>query len=225
MDVAAIADALEHVPVFAALALPDRRVLAARLRARRYAPNEIVFHRGDPASHLYVLIAGTVKVALPDEQGREAIVSLLRGGDIFGDLALFDDSPRSATIIAITETECFLLARDDFLAVLERSPLAMRQMLRLLARVVRRLSTQVEDLVFLDVPSRVAKSLLDLAELGGSEVPEIQMTQEDLAAIVGATRVSVNRVLASLESRGIVKVDRRRIEILDRGRLQREVRY
>ncbi len=225
MDVAAIADALEHVPVFAALSDADRRAVAARLRARRYAPNEIVFHRGDPASHLYVLIAGTVKVSLPDEQGREAIVALLRGGDVFGDLALFDDSPRSATVIAITETECFLLARDEFLALLEKSPAAMRHVLRLLARMVRRLSTRVEDLVFLDVPSRVAKSLIDLAELGGTAVPEIQMTQEDLAAIVGATRVSVNRVLASLESRGIVKVERRRIEIVDRDRLQREVRY
>ena len=101
----------------------------------------------------------------------------------------------------------------------------MRAMLRALARTIRRLSMRVEDLVFLDVPSRVAKSLLDLAELGGTEVQEIALTQEDVAAIVGATRVSVNRVLASLEARGIVRVGRRRIEIVDRDRLQREVRY
>lgn len=224
MDVAAIADALEHVPVFATLSPQDRRTVASRLRPRRYAPNEVIFHRGDPAAHVFLLIAGTVKVALPDEQGREAIVALLRGGETFGDLALFDDSPRSATVITITETECLLLSRDDFLALLERSSLAMRQILRDLARTIRRVSTRVEDLVFLDVPSRVAKSLLDLTELGGT-MSEIQLTQDDLAAIVGATRVSVNRVLASLESRGLVRVERRRIEILDRDRLQREVRY
>ncbi len=225
VDIAAVAGALAHVPLFAGLGDEDRRALAVQLRARRYAPNEIVFHRGDPASHLYILVAGTTKVALIDEQGREAVVALLRGGDVFGELALFDDAPRSATIVAVTESECLLLAREDFLSALERSPASMRQMLRLLARTIRRVSTRVEDLVFLDVPSRVAKSLLDLAELGGTAVSEIQMTQEDLASIVGATRVSVNRVLASLESRGLVKVERRRIEIVDRAGLEREVRY
>lgn len=225
MDVTAITLALEHVSVFGELNDEDRRAIAGRLRPRHYAANEIVFHRGDPAGHLYLLVAGTVKVSLPDEQGREAGLGLLRGGEIFGQLALFDDSPRSATIVAITDTECFLLSREDFLAVLEKSPSAMRQMLRMLARDIRRLSTRVEDLVFLDVPSRVAKCLLDLAELGGTAVPEIALTQEDVASMVGATRVSVNRVLASLEQRGIVKVARRRIEIVDRDRLQREVRY
>lgn len=225
MDVTAIALALEHVSVFGELTEADRRDIAGRLRPRRYAPNEIVFHRGDPAGHLYLLVAGTVKVSLPDEQGREAVVALLRGGEIFGQLSLFDDSPRSATIITVTDTECFLLAREDFIGVLEKSPNAMRQMLRMLARDIRRLSTRVEDLVFLDVPSRVAKCLLDLAELGGTAVPEIALTQEDVASMVGATRVSVNRVLASLEQRGIVKVARRRIEIVDRDRLHHEVRY
>lgn len=225
MDVGAIADALEQVPVFAALPVAERRELAAKLRLRRYAPNDIVFHRGDPAAHLYILVAGTLKVALPDEQGREAIISLLRGGDVFGEIALFDEGARSATVISITESECLLLQREDLMAVLARSTTALREMLRYLAKRVRSLSTHIEDLVFLDVPSRVAKSLLDLAELGGTEVPEIELTQDDVASIVGATRVSVNRVLASLEARGIVKVSRRRVEILDRGRLQSEVRY
>ncbi len=225
MDVAAIAGALEHVPVFATLSDQDRTAVAARLRSRRFAPSEIVFHRGDPAAHLYILVAGTAKVALRDEQGHEAIVGLLRGGEVFGEISLFDDGPRSATVVAITEMDCFLLSRTDFLAILERSPNSMRAMLRAVARTIRRLSTRVEDLCFLDVPSRVAKSLLDLAELGGTEVLEIELTQDDLAAMVGATRVSVNRVLASLESRGIVAVGRRRIEIKDRERLAREVRY
>ncbi len=225
MDVVAIANALAHVPIFAPLGEGDRRALASRLRAHRYAPNEIVFHRGDPGTHLYILVAGTVKIALPDEYGHEAVVALLRGGDVFGDLAVFDDSPRSATVVTVTESVCLLLSREDFLAVLERSPAAMREMLRILAKTIRRSTNRVEDLVFLDVPSRVAKCLLDLADLGGTPVTEISMTQDDLAAMVGATRVSVNRVLAGLESRGIVGIGRRRIEIKDREKLAGEVRY
>ena len=224
MELVAIADALARVPVFASLSETDRRSLAGRVRSRRFAASETLFHRGDPAAHLYVLISGSAKITLPDEYGKEAVIALLRPGEVFGELALFDDAPRSATVVSVGETECLLVSRDDFLSLLERAPQAMREVLKLLARTIRRSTTHVEDLVFLDVPSRVAKALLDLSDVGGSEA-EIGITQDDLAAMVGATRVSVNRVLASLEQRGIVKVARRRIAVLDRERLSREVRY
>ncbi|TMD62026.1 MAG: Crp/Fnr family transcriptional regulator [Chloroflexi bacterium] len=224
MELAAIGDALAQVPLFASLSEADRRALAGRVRSRRFGAGETLFHRGDPAAHLYVLVTGSAKVTLPDEYGKEAVIALLRPGEVFGELALFDDAPRSATIVAVGDTECLLVARDDFLALLERAPQTMREVLRLLARTLRRSTSRVEDLVFLDVPSRVAKSILDLSEVGGAE-KEIELTQDDLAAMVGATRVSVNRVLASLESRGIIKVARRRIGVVDRERLAREVRY
>jgi len=224
VELAAIGDALAQVPLFASLSEADRRALSGRVRSRRFAAGETLFHRGDPAAHLYVLVTGSAKVTLPDEYGKEAVIALLRPGEVFGELALFDDAPRSATIVSVGDTECLLVARDDFLALLERAPQTMREVLRLLARTLRRSTSRVEDLVFLDVPSRVAKSILDLSEVDGTE-KEIELTQDDLAAIVGATRVSVNRVLASLESRGIIKVARRRIGVVDRERLAREVRY
>ena len=224
MELTAIAETLASVPLFASLSEADRRSLAARVRSRRFSAAETVFHRGDPAAHLYVLVSGTAKITLPDEYGKEAVIALLRPGEVFGELALFDDAPRSATVVSVGECECLLVGRDEFLALLERAPQTMREVLRLLARTIRRSTTRVEDLVFLDVPSRVAKSLLDLSEVNGAAA-EIELTQDDLAAMVGATRVSVNRVLASLEQRGIVKVARRRIAVLDRERLAREVRY
>lgn len=101
---------------------------------------------------------------------------------------------------------------------------AMSRMLGLLAQMVRRSSSRVEDLVFLDLPGRVAKCLLDLSEVAG-ERREIELTQEDLASFVGATRVSVNRVLADLERRGVVEVGRRHIVVLDPERLQSDIRY
>lgn len=218
-----VAEYLAVSPLFACLSPDDRLLLAQRMRSRRFARDEVIFHRDDPASHLYVIVAGTVKIALPDENGREVVVAMERGGDEFGELALFDDSPRSATVTALAETECLLLARDDFMEALDRNHDAMRQMLGLLARMVRRSSGRVEDLVFLDLPGRVAKCLIDLSEAGGKG--EVDLTQEDLASFVGATRVSVNRVLADLEKRGAISIGRRHIKVKDPTILQADIRY
>lgn len=224
MDAARVAEYLGANPLFACLSPDERRTLAQRMRVKHYARDEVVFHREDPAGHLYVIVAGTVKIALPDENGREVVVAIERGGDAFGELALFDDSPRSATVTALAETEMLLLARRDFLGVLENNPQAMSRMLGLLAQMVRRSSARVEDLVFLDLPGRVAKCLLDLSEVAG-ERHEIELTQEDLASFVGATRVSVNRVLSDLEKRGAIAIGRRHITVKDVDLLQGDVRY
>lgn len=220
---ARVAEYLAVSPLFACLPPDDRLLLAQRMRSRRFARDEVIFHRDDPASHLYVIVAGTVKIALPDENGREVVVAIERGGDEFGELALFDESPRSATVTALTETECLLLARKDFMEALDRSHEAMRKMLGLLAQMVRRSSGRVEDLVFLDLPGRVAKCLLDLSEAGGKG--EVELTQDDLAAFVGATRVSVNRVLADLEKRDAISIGRRHIKVKNAALLQADIRY
>ncbi|MEK7285543.1 MAG: Crp/Fnr family transcriptional regulator [Chloroflexota bacterium] len=220
----AIADVLGDVPIFAALPLADRGELASRMRVRQFARDEVVFHRDDPAGHFFVIVAGTVKLTGADESGREVVIAILRGGDVFGELELFDDQPRSVTVTAITETQALALGREDFFEVLERNPRSMRAMLTLLARTIRDTAGRIEDLVFLDVPSRVAKALLDLGSATGSN-GEIHLTQEDIAAFVGATRTSVNRVLADLEQRGIIALGRRHIEIKDQAALQRQVRY
>lgn len=223
MDSARVAEYLGANPIFACLDDDARSVVAGRMRLKRYARDEVIFHRDDPAAHLYVIVAGTVKVSLQDEHGREIVVSIERGGDAFGELALFDESPRSATVTALAETEALLLARSDFMSVLQGNPQAMGRMLGLLARMVRRSTGHVEDLVFLDLPGRVAKCLLDLSELS-PDGAKVELTQDDLASFVGATRVSVNRVLADLEKRGAIDVSRRHIAVLDRPALERESR-
>jgi len=203
MDPHRVADLLGEMPVFAPLSADERLGLAHRMRPRRFAKGEVVFHRDDPAAHLYLIAAGTVKVATTDEHGHEIVLALERGGDVFGELALFDGEARSATVTAMTDTEALTLQSEDFMGVLEDNPHAMRQLLVLLARMVRRASGRVEDLVFLDVPSRVAKRLVDLAEVGGS---------------------TGNRVLADLDHRGLVKVGRGQIDVLDPEGLRREIR-
>src|SRR5947209_17071132 len=138
------------------------------MRPRHFARDEVIFHRDDEAGQVYLITAGTVKVSVPDDSGREVVIALERGGDVFGDLALFDAAKRSATVTAMTETSALALGRVEFMNVLERNPEAMRRMLALLAKTVRRSTGHVEDLVFLDLPGRVAKCLLGLSEVSGA---------------------------------------------------------
>jgi CRP-like cAMP-binding protein len=128
---------------------------------------------------------------------------------------------------ALEDTRCALLAGDDFLSFVEANPAATKVVLEALAKTVRRLSDRVEDLIFLDVPSRVAKYLLDLAQAngaGGSGELELTLTQDELAAFTGASRVSVNRVLGDLERRDLISIRRRKIAIRDPEKLAKEIR-
>ena len=224
---------LRRLPLFARLSPEELADLAARIRPRSYKRADVIFRKDDPGTHLYLVLEGAVKIALPGEFGQEALVAIMRPGDFFGELALFDRSPRSATAVALEDPRAALLASDDFIAFLERHPGAVRLVLETLARTIRRLSDRVEHLTFLDVPSRVAKYLLDLAQASApagertASSPgtlELNLTQDELAAFVGASRVSVNRVLGDLERREIVSIRRRRISIRDPERLAKEIR-
>ena len=219
-----LAEHLRRYPLFAKLPDTELTSLAERARTRAFKRGETLFRKDDPGTHLYVMLDGAVKIALPGEFGQEALVAIMRQGDHFGELALFDGSPRSASATALDDTRAALLARDDFLAFLETHPAAVRVVLDALAKTIRRLSDRVEDLIFLDVPSRVAKYLLDLAQQDGSDKLELTLTQDELAAFIGASRVSVNRVLVDLERREIIEIRRRHIVVRDRDRLAKEIR-
>lgn len=221
---AAVAELLAEIPLFQPLWPEERLRLAAQMKQRRFAKGEVIFHKDDPATHLFVIAAGSVKISIQDETGREVLVAVYRGGDVFGELALFDEGPRSATVTALTEALLYTLAGSDLFAVLDKNPKAMRALLARLTRIVRRLSGQVGDFVFLDLESRVAKYLLDLTELT-PEKREVDLTQEDLAALVGGTRAAVNRCLADLEKVAAIRVGRRHIEITNVEKLRQQVRY
>jgi CRP/FNR family transcriptional regulator, cyclic AMP receptor protein len=224
LDVNAIADYLGYQPLFAPLSPKERLDLATRMRPRHFARNEVVFHRDDPAAHLYLIASGTVKISVEAEGGQEVVIALVRGGEVFGELALFDEAQRSATVTALTDTNTFTLASRDFMDVLQHNPAAMRQLLALLAQRIRHSTGHIEDLVFLDLPGRVAKCLIDQNELIGSK-GKVELTQEEIASFVGATRVAVNRVLVDLERRGAVKLGRGRLEITDGELLKKEIRH
>lgn len=198
---------------------PEREELVAQMHLRRFRDGEVVYHRGDPAAHAYVVLQGLLKCLLLDEHGHELLVALYGRGQFFGELALFEDAPREATVTAVIPTSVFQIPRAAAMRILERNPQAMRFMFSRLARTIHGLSDLVEGIVFLDVPGRLAKYLMELERVDGAV-----LTQDDIAAAIGSTRVTVNKTLADFERRALIAVDRRRVRILDEAGLRREIR-
>ncbi|HLI28374.1 MAG TPA: Crp/Fnr family transcriptional regulator [Chloroflexota bacterium] len=221
---------LAQVPLFAELP-PDRlRELAQMCRRRTYQRGETIFHKGDPGTGLYVLTDGQVKILLPSEIGEEALLAVLEPGDFFGELALFDGQPRSATVVAVTRAETLLLPRDDFLGFVTRNAEVAIALFGVLSRRLRATDELIEDAVFLDVPGRLAKRLLDLAARHGRQTEQgieidLKLTQQDLAAMVGATRESVNKHLGWMRDRRLLLLDRQRIILLRPDELRKRIAY
>lgn len=199
--------------------------LAAALRIRRFRKGETVFHQGDPGDALFIVATGSVKVVLPSQESAEpAIVAVLGQGEFFGELAILDGAPHSATIVAVEPTEALVLRRETFLDLIDNEPQLRRALLASLAAEIRRITGHVEDLHFLDLPGRLASRILRLAatqERDGSNVVRIPWpyTQSELAGMIGGSRQSVNRLLADLADDGLVRLERDTLVVSDLERL------
>lgn len=219
------AEALKKVPFFARLTSAEARTLSERLIIRRFGQDQIIFHLGDPAGLLYIIAQGKVKISHSSPEGQEAVLAILGKGDFFGELALLDDSPRSATAEAIESTETLTLHRDDFLTYLDNNPAFARHVLNTLAKRIRHLNNQISDIFFLDLPARLARTLLLLAEQHGRQtngaiIIDLSLTQTDLAEMTGATRVSINKALGRFRRANWVLVEGRQLTILDSKALE-----
>jgi CRP/FNR family transcriptional regulator, cyclic AMP receptor protein len=203
--------------------------LAAALRIRRFRKAETIFHQGDPGDALFIVASGSVKVVLPSDEGAEpAIVAILGAGEFFGELAILDGAPHSATIVAIEPTETLVLHRDEFLRLIDSQVELRRALLASLAVEIRRLTGHVEDLHFLDLPARLASRILRLAATERATTDgEIRIpwpyTQSELAGMIGGSRQSVNRLLADLADEGLVRIERDVLVVSDPDRLARTI--
>lgn len=192
--------------------------LARSLRRRRFRRNEVIFHQGDVGDSLQILASGSVKIVLPSAEGEEAIIATLRPGDFFGELALLDGAPRSATATAPEASETLSLPREEFLRMLGQDPQLTLALLSGLATELRRLTGHVEELHFLDLAGRLATRLVRLAREDDPQASrrvelDWPYTQSDLAAMIGATRQSVNKLLSTLLDEGLVAIERDRLVI------------
>jgi CRP-like cAMP-binding protein len=190
---------------------------------------EAIFHEGDPGDRLYVIVEGKIKLGRASGDGRENLLAILGPGEMFGELSLFDPGPRTATATAVTDTTLIGMGHADLEPWLSGRPEVAGQLLRALAQRLRRTNEAMADLVFSDVPGRVAKALLDLAKRFGVEGDEglrvtHDLTQEELAQLVGASRETVNKALADFQQRGWLRHEARAVVLLDVDRLQRRAR-
>jgi CRP/FNR family transcriptional regulator, cyclic AMP receptor protein len=209
-----IVESLATIPFFAGLDAAALAQVAAGMRARRFRRGEVIFHLGDPGDALFIIVAGEVKISLPSETGEEAILVRLVAGDVFGELALLDGAPRSATATAMAVSETVVLPRDRFRQLIAEEPAVRDALLASLAAELRRLTTHVEELHFLDITGRLASCLVRMATDGATPEPDGSMrlgtslTQGDLASMVGTTRQSVNKLLGQFAGDGLIRLDR-----------------
>ncbi|MGQ0548143.1 MAG: Crp/Fnr family transcriptional regulator [Armatimonadota bacterium] len=219
---------LRRVPLFKDVSDDVLIGLAPQLRRRAYRKGTMIFHKDQAGDALYIIESGRVRIFLPAEGGDELTIDLLASGDVFGDMALLDDRPRSASADALEDTVTYTLGRDEFQRYLAETPRLASALLQLLSVRQRDLIEYTETLAFLDVHARIAKVLLDLANRYGTKIAEgieidIDLTQADLARMVGATRERVNRALASFRAQGVLELRGKKIVILDAERLRKRI--
>jgi CRP/FNR family transcriptional regulator, cyclic AMP receptor protein len=222
-------DLLSRTPLFEALDEDSASALRAEMHRIDIARGERLFGEGDVGDKLYVVLDGKIKLTRTAADGRENLLSVIGPGEMFGELSLFDPRPRTQTATALTDTRLAALdhqALRDW--VTDRPDMALH-LLRALAQRLRRTNEVMTDLVFTDVPGRVAKALLDLADRFGLQRPDglqvnHDLTQEELAQLVGASRETVNKALADFVSRGWIQLSAKSVLLVDPERLRRRAR-
>lgn len=223
---------LRSIPLFEGLTEQDIAKVATLAQVRSYPARAVVVTQGEPAAALYAIVTGRLKVTTSDPEGRDTVLGIMGEREVFGEVALIDGGARSATCIAVEPCNLLVLDRALFLELLGNSPSIAVKLLYVLAQRLRRLSQRSEDAAFLDVPSRLARSLLDLATRFGERARPplhgisitLKLSQQELGDLVGATRESVNKHLSDWTRQGLLKIHSGRMLISDVDAVRRLAR-
>jgi CRP/FNR family transcriptional regulator, cyclic AMP receptor protein len=222
-------EALARSGIFQGVDPEAAEVLAKELEMIDFRKGDVVFSEGEPGDSLYIVVSGKIKLGRRAADGRQNLIAVMGPSDMVGELSLFDPGPRTATATAVVDTRLARLRKQALRPWLNNRPEITEQLLRVLARRLRRTNDALADLIFTDVPGRVAKNLLQMAGRFGSReggVLRVQhdLTQEELAQLVGASRETVNKALADFAQRGWLRLDGKTVIILDPERLARRAR-
>ena len=222
-------EVLKKAPLFAGLEDEAATALSSAMGKLHLHKGDVLFHEGDSEDRLYIVVSGKIKLGRTGSAGRENLLAVLGPGQMFGELSVFDPGPRSTTATAVTACELRTLEHDELIPWLTDRPEVAQGLLCQLAARLRRANDVVADLVFSDVPGRVAKQLLELAQRFGDKRDDgmhvhHDLTQEELAQLVGASRETVNKALADFAARGWIRLEPRSVTILDVERVERRAR-
>ena len=222
-------DVLAQSGLFQGLSDEAVEPVASRLEMLTLPRGRVVFNEGEPGDSLYIVVSGKIKLSRRSPDGRENVLAVMGPSDQFGELSVFDPGPRTATATAVTDVKLARMPQSVLRPWIEAHPEIGEQLLRVLARRLRRTNDALADLIFTDVPGRVAKNLLQMAGRFGTRDGGVlrvthDLTQEELAQLVGASRETVNKALADFASRGWLRLEPRSVVILDLERLQRRAR-
>lgn len=216
-----IEERLQQIPLFAVLTETERSSLAEKLMPRRMVKSQPVFLQGDPGDEMYLLLEGRIRICCESLSGREITLAMLRDGGFFGEMALLDGEPRSATAIAESPGQLLVLRRADFQTFLQATPNAGISLLAFLSQRLRRSNDKVQDLALLTVKERLAALLLDLATREGeprSDGPGVMLakgvTHKTLSGLLGTSRETVTRMCAELKEMQLIEQHGRRLAVI-----------
>jgi len=221
MDVMTVARSLSDCLPVNELTDAQLAELLAQAKLRHFERDEVVYHRGDPARDLHIVVEGAIKLVREDIEGREVLLWVLERGGVLGQQAIFGRS-RPTTAIATTDAVTIQLLGETCARMLEKNPRILYRAFEMFEARVEKLTQALEDVMLLDVPSRLAKYILDSGN-GQPDPHALTLTQDELAQAVGSTRVTVNKVLADFEHRGLIRVARRHVDVLAPDRLRKEI--
>ena len=221
-------DFLRKVPLFSELTEEELRQLAGVVREQHYRKNVTLFHIEDPGNALFILKSGLMKITIEDQNGREIILRMVYPTDFFGEMALLDGMPRSATVTTQEPSEALIIYRQHFLGLIDQAPRILLNMTAVLSRRLRKMNELIRSLVFFDVYGKVARVLLTLAGEKGrataqGTVIDLRLTQQELAELAGMSRETMTRTLRDFQQAGVVRIESGIITILEIDMLQREM--
>jgi CRP-like cAMP-binding protein len=216
-----IANFLRSVQLFSKLDDAELQRFAELTREKSYPTGSVILFEDDPGDSLFVVKEGRVKVVLVGEDGREVILGVLEPGAHFGELALIDDQPRSAHVIAMEDSQLLILRREDFRRRVEANPSVAWALLTELSRRLRRADQKIGGLVLLDVPGRISRLLLDLSSESSNGTIDKPLTHQTIAQMIGASRETVSRAMKEFQQEGLIRVERRRIAVANRDALEK----